>query len=67
MSEVLWTKKVPEESGFYWARWSKIGADFPVEVDTAGTVWLIGSEVDHKTAGLLFGPRIPYLWEEDEL
>lgn len=63
MGEVVWTKGVPKESGFYWTKWNSIGAEFPTEVDCDGSVWMIGSEVDHAAAGLLFGPRIHYLWE----
>ena len=63
MSEVTWTKTVPENSGYYWARWNMLGGDMPVEVDSDGTVWIIGSESDYSGEGLLFGPRISYLWE----
>jgi hypothetical protein len=63
MSEHEWTTEVPKESGYYWARHSVMGADRPVEVDSDGTVWTIGDEYDYSGKGLLFGPRIPYLWE----
>jgi hypothetical protein len=59
MSESEWTTKVPEESGYYWARFNMMSYDMPVEVDPDGTVWTIGTEYDHSEDGLLFGPRIP--------
>lgn len=63
MNEITWTKEVPKESGFYWAKWHMLSYDMPVEVDSDGSVWLIGAENDHASAGLVFGPRIDYLWE----
>lgn len=65
MSEHKWSKKVPAQPGYYWARWGTAGAEVIVKVDPNWTVWSIGSEVtvNLELESLLIGPRIPYLWE----
>jgi hypothetical protein len=62
MNKDVWSITVPEDSGFYWAKWKTISGIFPVEVDPDGTVWITGSEADHA-GRLLIGPEISNCWE----